>query len=166
MAILSHNRPNPSVHLSLDKKRIDKFAKIASTHVSLSQSAQANIGRCYFCIVTGDYSLIQGFIPISIQFLTNALERILLSSVVMVLAFRPRILGSNPALHSGYGIGFSSGSSRFESCPVPLFLLCIPTLFVRADAPKPLSSEPNSSKKCEFGLDIRHLLYFSSSLPS
>ena len=26
---------------------------------------------------------------------------------------------------SGYGIGLSSGRSIFESCPVPVFLLCI-----------------------------------------
>ena len=46
--------------------------------------------------VTGDHSFKQGCFTIQIQYLTTALGRILFSSVVQVLAFRPGVPGSNP----------------------------------------------------------------------
>ena len=72
-------------------------------------------------IVTGDHSFKHGCFTISIQYeyLTTALERILFSSVVMVLAFGAR-------------------GHWFDSCPDLIFVPCIylfvsliPTLFVR-----------------------------------
>ena len=59
----------------------------------------------YMQCVTGDHSFMHGFFPISVQYLTHALERILFSSVVMVLAFGAR-------------------SHWFESYPDHIFLPC------------------------------------------
>ena len=47
-------------------------------------------------LVMVDHSFKHGCFPILIQYLTTALERILFSSVVIVLAFRPGVSGSNP----------------------------------------------------------------------
>ena len=69
--------------------------------------------------VTGDHSFKHGCFPIYIQYLTTALERILISSVVMVLAVDAR-------------------DHWFESCPdliflpwIYLFVSLLRTLFVR-----------------------------------
>ena len=59
-------------------------------------------------VVTDDHSFKHGCFPISIQYLTTALRRILFSSVVMVLAYQPGGPGSNhprilyflPCIHS------------------------------------------------------------------
>ena len=47
--------------------------------------------------VTGDNSFEHDCFPIQIEYLTTVLGRILFSSVVMVMAFRPGVPGSKPA---------------------------------------------------------------------
>ena len=56
------------------------------------QLLKAIYGFCY-----GRPLLQAWLLPDLIRYLTTALERILFSSMVMVLAFRPGVLGSNPA---------------------------------------------------------------------
>ena len=46
-------------------------------------------------VVTGDHSFMHSFVPVYRQCLTTAFGKIVCSSVVVVLAFRSGILGSN-----------------------------------------------------------------------
>ena len=62
--------------------------------------------------VTGDHSHMHSVIPASKQYLTTTLVRILFTSVVMALAFRPCVLGSNPA----WSLYFCSPFLHFFLC--------------------------------------------------